>query len=362
MEDGQPEPGPSTRIEEVETTTPKKKTRRLVETSHDFEEEKVRSFKKPPPKAVKVKTTATAPRQRTKKQPDIRKVLKINPELDYAEEQKNLQRMILQKSREENLNPDDLQLELAMRRSLEQDEQGDVKLTKRRVAIDFFDKLGMNAKTKRARTRKTAKGVTPLTLRDANKENEKIQSRIEEIMSRTLSADQNNSESLSAQEFPICSCFLYDLRVLINDKRIGSIDGQATRCEEVLDKFYVDSRLFPVSKIPSGYLLRDWSKIPGRSPSPESRQRVCTSTTTENVLEQEIAKELEEMNKQSAAFLENFEWRERSMSPDLFADLSKSAGSIQGVEDDEEESIPEEEEQTEKQEEEGTLKKRRRIF
>lgn len=45
-------------------------------------------------------------------------------------------------------------------------------------------------------------------------------------------------------------------------------------------------------------------------------------------LDLEIEKQLEEINKQSEAFLQNFEWREKSASPDLFGDLSASTNSI----------------------------------
>ena len=87
--------------------------------------------------------------------------------------------------------------------------------------------------------------------------------------------------------------------------------------------------MFPKSTLPAGHLLRDWSRIPGRTPSPVKSQRRSLADEKQNDIEEEIERELETINKQSEAFLRSFTWREdQTGSPDLFGDLSTSATSI----------------------------------
>lgn len=300
----------------------------------DFEEPKL-EFKRPSrPKIVRSR----------KKQADIRRVLGINPELDFKEEER-LRKMILQKSREENLNADDFQIALALSESIRVDQQqkqtkakGNGSRSNQR-AIDFFDKLGMNQKKKRGKKEK----ATLLTSRDAAKEYEKIQAKIEEIVNRICSQNSSSPSTFgSVGKFPLGSCYLYDMRVPDSYLRIIPMNINGRCCEETMDKYYVTSDLFPDSKVLAGYLLRDWAKVPGRTPSPESgRTRLSIERPgVEDAIEMELERELESVNKQSEAFLQNFEWRDNA-SPDLFGDLSTSAGSLLAVEEEESQVVNE---------------------
>lgn len=332
-----PQPGPSKSKE----NDPTEDKIRDPDQEDDFQPEKPSTssaFKKPAvpiPIKSRAKTKARAIPKKAKKQPDIRKVLGINPELDYKDEEM-FQKMILQRGREENMNADDLQIALAMSKSMSEQSGGgsaDVEgpsrsKARKKRAVEFFEMLGMNQKKqlKEKRTRTKATKISLLSIRDADKENTKIQSRIEGVVGRTCAAGAVSNGDAFVNEFPICSCYLYDMRVTERDEqRIIPMNIVGDDCEQMLDRYYVNSQLFPESKLPAGHLLRDWSKIPGRSPSPENRKRESVGRT--DALELEIEKELEAINKQSEVFLQNFDWRENTASPDLFGDLSAVSAS-----------------------------------
>lgn len=283
-------------------------------------------------------------------------MLGINPELNYDEEEK-LQRMLLQRSREEIFMADDLQMALALSRSIKEQSGGGTTLDenqnpsssrsrKNKKAAEFFEMLGMNQKktkkgggTATGSSRRGMPKSTLLTRRDENVETAKIETKIESIVSRKCSAEEgrhHSSASAPVPEFAISSCYLYDMRV--QEKRVLRMNAEEE--ENVLHKFYVRSKLYPQSAIPAGHLLRDWAKIPGRSPSPETVRRKSLEPRREDALEMEIEKELEEINKQSEVFLQNY-YRETNVSPDLFGDLS--TGEISGVPGVEEEEQKEEE-------------------
>lgn len=315
-------PGPSNNISPVPV-----EEKNVDNDDKDFEIP-AKVFKLALPRPLPPTKPKAKPRPRTKKaQPDIRKVLGINPELDYNEEEK-LQRMILQKSREANFIPDDIQMALALSNSLREHSGsggGPSRSKINKQAVEFFEMLGMNQK-KRKRTK--APKITLLTRRIAETEEEKIQSRIEEITSRAYAADAASSPPTTPPAFPICSCILFDMRV--HEQRIFPMnaEGDGVNCTQMLHEYYIGSNIFPTTKVPAGHLLRDWSKIPGRSPSPEIKKRSTVNVDRGFALELEIEQELEVINKQSEAFLQNYDWGERTASPDLFADLSTSGTSI----------------------------------
>lgn len=224
-------------MKELEEDPPSinRRPREPIISSKDFVEAG-KSFKKPP--------VPRASSKRAKKQPDIRKILKINPELDFKDEEK-LQRMILQKSREENLNADDLQIALALSRSLGEQNRS----SPNKKAVEFFEMMGMATKP-RKRTRKGNK-TTLLTRRDPGRESEKIAGRIEEIVSSTCPAQEGASGCL-AHPFPICSCYLFDIRVDGADQRIMQVNCQAQEA----NRYYIKTNLFPESSLAAGHLLR----------------------------------------------------------------------------------------------------------
>lgn len=275
----------------------------------DFEELN-KIFKKP------IRKTRAAPK-RAKKQPDIRKILKINPELDFRDEEK-LQRMILHKSRDDNVSADDLQMALALSRSISESNgqlpEKPVAPKSRKKAVEFFEMMGMTSKK---RTRKCTKS-TLLTRRDADKENTKVQARIEELIQSTYPESLSTAGSWSKGDLSISSCYLYDMRVPCEGQRIMDMNDRSEDTTNGLDEYYIPSKLFPETTVTAGYLLRDWGKIPGRSPSPE-----CASPR-QDALDFEVENHLNAIHKQSADFLQNFEWKDKSGSPDLFGDLSLS--------------------------------------
>ena len=212
--------------------------RKRLPSQDDFQEEQetTRSFKKPPPPASKPKTTRST-RGRPKKQPDIRKVLGINPELNYEDEEK-LQRMILQKSRDVNLDADDLQVALALSKSL-RDQGGtieDLPTTSRGTSkankrvVEFFEMLGMNQK--KAKRTRTGTKISLLTRRNPEVESEKIQSRIESVINRNCYSSPMPLSGGSLEEFPISSGLLFDMRV--NYKKVMRMNETD---EKDLDKF-----------------------------------------------------------------------------------------------------------------------------
>lgn len=261
------------------------------------------------------------------------------------------------------MNADDLQIALAMSKSMKDQSGGSSdepstsrKKGNKRAVVDFFEMLGMHSEIPKKRTRRKATTkISLLANRNAELEDAKIQSKIEGIITATCSNDGSvaGTPTDPCPEFPICSCYLFDMRV--KEQRIMPMNVVADEfdCEQMLDSYYVTSNLFPETKIPAGHLLRDWSKIPGRSPSPVRRdQRVRESLAREDALEEEIEKELEAINKQSEAFLQNFDWQDRTASPDLFADLSgASERSMVVVEEDICENISEKDETENVQEE-----------
>lgn len=299
------------------------------DTDEDFEIP-VKVFKLPSlPPLTKPKTK---PKPRAKKaQQDIRKVLGINPELDYNEEER-LQRMILQKSREANFIPDDIQMALALSNSLREQSGSGGGVSRSHTnerAVEFFEMLGMNQKNKKKARTRTPK-ITLLTRRIAETEEQKIQLRIEEITCRAYSDEASSSSPNTPPSFPICSCILFDMRV--HEQRIFPMNAEG---DAMLHEYYIASNIFPTTTVPAGHLLRDWSKIPGRSPSPEMiRKRSTVIVDRGYALELQVEQELEVINKQSEAFLQNYDWGERTASPDLFADLSASDTSISMVDAD----------------------------
>lgn len=267
----------------------------------------------------------TVSRKRTKKQSDIRKVLKINPNLVY-EEEAAFSRMIAQKSIDNNMDADQVQLEMALTRSIAEQTGGEAGMSKKGLETrtiktkrkptnkktqNFFELIGMQGSNKIKYSKSTL-----LTRRDVEHQNKIVASRVELLLEDSFLILEEGTET--PDPFFLTSSYLFDMRVNNDDLRIMKMNSNESNSNLILGKYYV-GKIFEISKLQSGHLLRNWRKIPGRTPSPEplSRKSLPKEQKDEEA-ELELEKEIEEINKQSHAFLENFEWREKS--PELFSD------------------------------------------
>lgn len=237
--------------------------------------------------AVKPKAKTT---KRTKKNPksqtDIKSVLSKQEQLfNYVVTENCLQ---------EGIDPDEMQLALAISESLKNEnrpkEERSTSATSNKFENPFsasakvqpigavLESFGFKFKTnysefeielitssKGMKKSKFQKFPTLLTRTTSRKRNEMISAKIDAILERDRYQNFFEVESSKAVQYRIFSFYLQELYE--NGRTTFAISSEKRETDEVLMNYYV-TELFEPSFVKADHLLKDWSKIPGRDPTP----------------------------------------------------------------------------------------------
>lgn len=236
---------------------------------------------KPMPKSKSV-TTKLLPKRKAplrKKQPDIRKCL----QKPCSEETFN--QFISDHCALDNMDPDQLQLALAMSRSLAENEQSvasgasnDTKSTgvcetvketiekfsfRSRLSTkndgDFAPFFGLQQA--RGRKKKWQSRCTALTRRVEKFQMEKLKKKIAHILMESITANRRPQPEIACPAYEVTSNTLH--KYLIPEKILFNVNS--TECDSTQNSsMYYTNNLVSPTKIKSGVLLRDWASIPGR--------------------------------------------------------------------------------------------------
>lgn len=233
------------------------------------------------PKAKVIKRAVKKKPTSRKKQPDIRKCLQ-KPTSDDVFNQ-----LITEHSAMDQVDPDQLQLALAISRSLADDEASNssqaaaqqktdgtsmsVKETIEKFSFktihgrpndgDFADFFG--AKKQTARGKKWKNRCTPLTRRADDVQTEKIQKKVHDLLLEVLSYESKCRQRIlsEATGYEVTSTVLQ--RVCIPERPLFAANAFELDTSKNLNIYYTNNLVSP-SKCKAGALLKDWASIPGR--------------------------------------------------------------------------------------------------
>lgn len=288
--------------------TPKK----INETLNDFET----PSKKPKPIKKSNDIPTKKPKRKTKvikdrKQPDLRKLLKNQKNENLALE------LFAEQSLAEDVDPDELQTTLALSRTLyeslnniENEEKDEFKVNDMQHCLEKFG-------FKTGSTRGSAKYKTNLRRNKIRKTystntweyfNKNLNEKIDLIF--TYGCDKDSNSGI-IKNYQVTSDLLQEH--CQENSTLFKIQSTSMDSEKDLSSYYTGN-LLEKSYVKSGYLLKDWKQIPGRSITPEKK----------NIL------------KTPSPVLKLDSKKSRSESPDLFA----SDNEISILED--KESVPDE--------------------
>ncbi|XP_049542049.1 structure-specific endonuclease subunit SLX4 [Anopheles darlingi] len=278
----------------------------------DFEESRPIA---PPMKAktkVQRASKKTTSSRRPRNQSDIRKVFS-----KYKNDHEVLQELLKEHSESDRIDPEQLQLAIAMSRSLaecdgtrnastdnlsEQSTSDSLSSTERRIVgiRTTLEQFGFRCKNSYtdydlnvifgSAVCKNVKKIkhrraTNLIQRSAKDLMEYIETRVKKIFPAEMLAIENHSEACTSPG----SCLSHLFWIAQTDQASMNI----------IEKYYVPE-LLEMNPAPVGFMLKDWSKIPGREPTPE---RACSNDFELNAADRKV-----EPN--------------RASSPDLFEDCA----------------------------------------
>lgn len=203
---------------------------------------------KPNPKAK------SKSRAKSKKQPTIKSA--------FFQNEKHFSDVTAQYCLVDNINPDDMQLALALSRSeieTNENENEGIGEKLKKFGFQVSEKSNYESVYKLSKRKaKWANKFTPLTLRNPERQLEKINRKIEEILNFNLHSDIG--ESVEEVEY-LTHLYTPALFPLLAENRIIQSDPSK------INDFYV-LNLFEPSTTKTGHLLKDVRLIPGRDRSP----------------------------------------------------------------------------------------------
>lgn len=253
----------------------------------DFQE-----TEKPIPKSKIIKPKVAAKRKAPsrKKQPDIRKCLQKNSE-------DTLNKMMFDHCALDEMDPDQLQIALAISRSLADDQETVASDTKSSRVSDsvkeIIQKYSFKSATangsgdfapffglqpKRGRAKKWQSRCTALTRRNEQIQTEKVTKKVNEILMESTIPKRKEVAVVDGSSYEITSDILY--KYLLPEKMLFKINSSESMSSDNLNMYYTNNLMSP-AKCKSGVLLRDWASIPGRDslfdcvPSSVRQQREC---------------------------------------------------------------------------------------
>lgn len=293
----------------------------------------------PPKKVAKKKTpkkAAKKPSTRKKNQPDIRRLL--------SKEEQMVHNVLEVSCRENNLDPDEVQLALALSESMKETES---KETLQKFENPFttggkvqsvntiLEKFGFKTgkalsefeqeilkSGKFSKRSKFQKAPTLLTRTSKEEREELIQSRIIKVIDQKTYSDSNQQLSV---DVAIHSPHLQDFYMQINS--IASLENSEESCDDVIQKYYVMD-LFQPSYIQPDYLLKDWNRIPGRDRSPQKdvknvdeelmlSEDICDEPLNEKENQAEKSEVLQKLKETEEKLISSL----NSSCSDIFADV-----------------------------------------
>lgn len=307
----------------------------------DFEESRQNAV--PQPKQTKVQRAAKKPKQprKPKNQSDIRKIFK-----KYKSDYDVLHELIKDHSASEQVDPEQLQMALAMSRSLADQEcssgtssSKETHLTSASSSGTFEERRIIGIRTTleqfgfRCKNSYTDydlnvifgagcknvkkikhKRATNLQLRTREELRDFIDRQTRKMFPNEITPPCTDSNALFSTE-NVQSC-LSNLFWIAQTEQASS---------HLLDQYYVPE-LMEADPAPVGYLLKDWSKIPGRESTPER-------TLCETFIDGKVS------------LCQDVTVAERTASPDLFNDLDSSIVHFNHLKDREKEELGDCEEQ-----------------
>lgn len=131
--------------------------------------------------------------------------------------------------------------------------------------------LDLITSSKIAKRSKFQKFPTALTRTSNDKRNKVIRLKIDRVLELSKLETPTDDEP-SRYNYEAFSFFLRELQEKLVTTFDVNKEGRST--DEILLAYYVND-LFEPSFVKAGHLLKDWSKIPGRDPSPERFGKAC---------------------------------------------------------------------------------------
>lgn len=248
------------------------------------------------------KATSRATRRKPKAQPDIRKVL--------SKQEQMFNHIVTENCLQEGLDPDELQLAMAISESLKDQHlpqstdgpstssslstpnkfENPFTSTGKLLPISsMLERFGFKSKknyseyeidmlinSKVSKRSKFHKFPTALTRMSNEKREKIIRLKIDRFLQMNESMCLVDFGDESRHDYKVFSCFLQDIQEDV--KTVFAISSEDRPTEEVLLSYYVTD-LFEPSFVKADHLLKDWSKIQGRDPSPE---RITFNESSEN--------------------------------------------------------------------------------
>lgn len=256
------------------------------------------STKKSQPSVPKPRAKAKQPTKRKPKaQPDIRKVL--------SQQELMFNQIVTENCLQEGTDPEEMQLALAISESL-RDQQRSVEeepstssdtrfenpfiaMGKVQPISSVLERFGFKSKTnyseyeldliansKVTKRSKFQKFPTMLTRTSQDKRNEMIRIKIDAILEIQPTCEPTEFDSVN--EFTVFSFYLQELQEV--RKTTFAACSEDRKTDEVLMNYYITELVEP-SFTKAGHLLKDWSKIPGREPTPERNSLAFKPKTLE---------------------------------------------------------------------------------
>lgn len=277
--------------------------------------------------------------KRPRKQPDIRKMVRKKPSVDQMVHQ-----AIVQQCKDDNFDPDQVQLALAISKSnalLTRDQTNETSSQNERFKSlsEKYGKVkrtleGFGFKSKSsytdidletlfgpARSRKPSFKPTLLTKRSKERQDALLAERVQILLNEEYK--ENVAVPIQEQkEYQFFSIYLEPY--LSTEPSLFYMNSNSEPLADCINKYY-STGLFPVSTVKADYLLQDWSKIPGRSRSPSPQKRPFDAS-----LQRTSTSPLKELNVTVAPKDSNVtDYGSGAVSEDLFTETSSTRIEIQ---------------------------------
>jgi len=261
-------------------------------------------------KAATTKPKRAAKPKKPKSQTDIRKALNKKDDMIYQ--------AINQSCTEDGVDPYEMQLALAISESLKdvtkkQDKKEETRnfenpfnssgkiqpissvlerygFKSKKVYSDYEIEMFFNNNKSKKRS-KYQKVPTLLTNTTDDKRNEMITNRVHDILESYLFANTQESEKIEIAKIEKKNPVVYSDDLMKMHELVNTVFRRSS--ENMVHSDYFLTDLFEISHNKPGYLLKDWSKIAGRDPSPVKELKrksveVVSDQTDEPVEKQQI--------------------------------------------------------------------------
>lgn len=248
-------------------------------------------------------------------------------------QEKAIHKAIAESCYDDGLDPEEIELALALSRSMhEQQQQDEEKLEPSKFDNPFqmtkgskiqpinsvLERFGFKTKkglsdfefemiSNNKKRSKFQKVPTLLTRTSKDQRDEMISKRVEAILDNEKVADRNY-ENLE-KDFDLYSCYLRQLHVEFNS--ISALENSTESSEAMFYKYYITD-IFEPSFTRADHLLKNWNKIPGRDRSPSYVQQDTEELLTEENLPSPLQQEQEEQQQHHSI---------NSSISDIFADM-----------------------------------------